>query len=103
MRFSVGFHQLHPDISMNFQMNRWFSWVGEEDMLEEMRSVAPRIASYADWKREFLTLAESASRHGHILRAGFYCQVGNYGLALATIVNWLDGMHRAADAQSSVS
>jgi hypothetical protein len=26
--FPVGFHQLHADVSMNFQMNRWFSWAG---------------------------------------------------------------------------
>ncbi|MEO5861330.1 MAG: hypothetical protein ABIW48_05935 [Burkholderiales bacterium] len=70
--FPFGFHQLHHDISMNFQMNRWFSWVGEFDMLEEMRMAAPRIATYADWKREFLALAERASHQGHVLRAGFY-------------------------------
>ena len=68
--FSIGFHQLHPDISMNFQMNRSFSGVGERDMLDEMRSVAPRIANYADWKQEFLKLAETASAKGHTLRAG---------------------------------
>ena len=51
--FPVGFHQLHPNISMNFQMNRWFSWVGEPAMLDEMRNVAPRITNYVDWKREF--------------------------------------------------
>lgn len=33
---------------------------------------APRIATYADWKREFVALAERASQQGHILRAGFY-------------------------------
>ena len=33
---------------------------------------APRIATYADWKREFLALAEHASLQGHVLRAGFY-------------------------------
>ena len=70
--FPIGFHQLHPDISMNFQMNRSFSGVGEKDMLDEMRSVAPRIANYADWKREFLKLAETASAQGHTLRAGNY-------------------------------
>jgi alpha-beta hydrolase superfamily lysophospholipase len=76
--FPVGFHQLHPDISMNFQMNRWFSWVGEQGMLDEMRAVAPHIASYADWKREFLALAENASRRGHILRAGFYFRSADF-------------------------
>jgi pimeloyl-ACP methyl ester carboxylesterase len=72
MTFPVGYHSLHPDVSMNFQMNRWFGWVGEPEMLEEMRMVAPRIANYEDWKREFVALAERASQQGHVLRAGFY-------------------------------
>ena len=72
INFPVGYYQLHPDVSMNFQMNRWFDWVDEQAMLDEMRSISPRIKDYADWKREFLTLAENASREGHILRAGFY-------------------------------
>jgi hypothetical protein len=41
----VGTHPLHQDVSMNFQMNRWFSWVGEPGILDEMRSVAPRITN----------------------------------------------------------
>src|SRR6266540_6144049 len=70
--FPIGYYRLRPDVSMNFQMNRWYGWVGEKGMLDEMRSVAPRIADYTDWKREFLALAENASRQGHILRAGYY-------------------------------
>ena len=70
--FPVGYHSLHPDPSMNFQMNRWFGWVGEPEMLEEMRIAAPRIATYADWKREFLALAVRASQQGRVLTAGFY-------------------------------
>jgi pimeloyl-ACP methyl ester carboxylesterase len=72
MKFPVGYHSLHPDVSISFQMNRWYGWVGEPEMLEEMRTAAPRIATYADWKREFAALAERASQHGHVLRAGFY-------------------------------
>lgn len=71
-KFPIGYHSLHPDTSMNFQMNRWFGWVGEPDMLEEMRTAAPRISTFADWKREFLALAERASQQGRVLRAGFY-------------------------------
>ena len=70
--FPVGYHSLHPDVSLNFQMNRWFGWVGEPEMLVEMRLAAKRIASYADWKREFLALASDACRRGHLLRAAFY-------------------------------
>ena len=72
MTFPIGYHSLHPDVSMNFQMNRWYGWVGEPAMLEEMRLAAPRIANYADWKREFVALAERAAQQGHVLRAGFY-------------------------------
>lgn len=72
MTFPVGYHALHPDRSMNFQMNRWFGWVGEPGMLEEMRLAAPRIVSYADWTREFLALADCASQRGDVLRAGLY-------------------------------
>ena len=72
MTFPVGYHGLHPDVSMNFQMNRWYSCVGEPEMLEEMRTVAPRISTYADWKREFVALAKSAAETGHLLRSGFY-------------------------------
>ncbi len=76
--FPVGFHQLHHDVSMNFQMNRWYSWVGEPGMLDEMRSVAKRITNYVDWKREFLTLAEHAKKEGQVLRAGFYFRAADF-------------------------
>ena len=76
--FPIGYYSLHPDASMNFQMNRWFSWVGEPGMLDQMRMAAPRIATYADWKREFLALAENATHDGHILRAGFYFRAADF-------------------------
>jgi hypothetical protein len=47
-------------------------------MLEEMRNVAPRIANYVDWKREFLLLAENASAQGHQLRAGFCFRAADF-------------------------
>ena len=78
----IGFNQLHPDVSINFQMNRWFSWVGEAEMLDEMRRAAPRIASYADWKREFLALAETALAEGQTLRAGFYYRSAEFFMRL---------------------
>lgn len=76
--FPVGYYQLHQDVGMNFQLNRWFDWVGEKGMLDEMRAVAPRIKDYEDWKREFLALAEDASQNGHVLRAGFYYRSANF-------------------------
>lgn len=83
MTFPVGYHSLHPDASMNFQMNRWFGWVGEPDMLQEMRTASARIVTYADWKREFLALAERASKQGRDLRAGFYWRSAEFFMQAA--------------------
>ena len=80
----VGYHAIHPDVSLNFQMNRWFSWIGEMGMLEEMRTVAPRIATYADWQREFSTLAQKALAKAQIdgqnLRAAYYLRAAEFFL-----------------------
>ena len=83
MTFPVGYHSLHPDASMNFQMNRWFGWVGEPDMLQETQTAAARIVTYGDWKREFLALAERASKQGHVLRAGFYWRSAEFFMQAA--------------------
>lgn len=93
--FPIGYHSLYPDVSMNFQMNRWYGWVGEPAMLDEMRIAAPRIATYLDWKREFVTLAERPAQQGLILRAGFYWR-SVYGAELGErhTVPYADGRHR---------
>jgi len=26
--FPIGYHELHPDVSVNFQLNRFYGWVG---------------------------------------------------------------------------
>ncbi|MDO8777235.1 MAG: hypothetical protein Q7K57_52695 [Burkholderiaceae bacterium] len=110
MAFPIGYHSLDPDASMNFQMNRWFGWAGEPEMLAELRVAAARIAGYADWKREFLLRAGSED---HYVPVGqWHQQIGlfkharsttarpitrsdgaqNHGLALRAIANWLDAM-----------
>jgi alpha-beta hydrolase superfamily lysophospholipase len=83
MVFSVGYHSLHPDVGMNFQANRWFGWVGEPAMLEEMRLACARIASFADWKREFLALADEAARRGHVVCAGYYWRSAGFFMQAA--------------------
>ena len=76
--FPVGYYDLHPDASLNFQMNRWFNWVGDEEMLDEMRAVAPQITSYQDFTREFLKLAEQASAKGQNLKSAFYLRAAEF-------------------------
>jgi hypothetical protein len=79
-RFPVGYHQLHPNVPLNFQMNRFWGWVGEEQMLEELRAAAPRIASYADWVREMLELSDKALADGRRLPAAYYARMAHFFL-----------------------
>jgi len=77
-QFPVGYHRLHPDVSLNFQMNRFYNWVGDIQMLDEMRAVAPRIADYTDFTREFLALAEHALTNAQWLKGAFYLRAAEF-------------------------
>lgn len=76
--FPVGYHRIHPDVSLNFQMNRFYNWVGDPRMLDEMRVVSSRIADYADFTREFLALAENALTNGQQLKGAFYLRAAEF-------------------------
>lgn len=73
MTFPIGDYDQHPDVSMNFQMSRFYGSVGESDMLEEMRTAAPRFATLPDWKREVVARAEHGLRQRLVLRVAFHC------------------------------
>src|SRR5262249_51319955 len=45
--FPVGFYNYYPDVSMNYQMNRFST--GEPSMVDEIRAVAERIHDYPDY------------------------------------------------------
>jgi pimeloyl-ACP methyl ester carboxylesterase len=52
--FHYGFiDDLHPDPGVNFQMNRWINYLGN-DALEDMREIAPKPRDYPSYVREFL-------------------------------------------------
>src|SRR5215468_10472390 len=79
-RFPVGYYPLHPNASLNFQMNRFWQWIGEEQMLAELRAAAPRIASYPDWIREMLELSDKALANGRRLPAAYYARMAHFFL-----------------------
>ena len=80
-RFPVGYHQLHPNALLNYQMNRFWGWTGEEQMLEDLQAAAPRIASYPDWIREMLQLSDKALANGRRLPAAHYAAMAHFFLA----------------------
>ncbi len=72
-RFPIGFYNdLHPDFSINFQMNRFYNWSNDEDMLKEMREVSASIHNYEEYINKFLELSEKALKDGNKLKAAYY-------------------------------
>ncbi|MFI4926949.1 MAG: alpha/beta fold hydrolase [Burkholderiales bacterium] len=76
--FPTGYHALHPDVDFNFQMNRWYNWIGEAAALEDMQRIAGRIRDLSDWTREFVALAAAARQQGRTLAAAFYERAANF-------------------------
>ena len=75
--FPVGYYDdLHPDPSLNFEMNRFST--GEADMVEEMRSVGPRIHDLREYTREFLALGEAALERGEKLKGAYYLRSAEF-------------------------
>jgi pimeloyl-ACP methyl ester carboxylesterase len=71
-QFHTGYYDhLHPDLSINFQMNRWISCLGTS-ALEDMQGIASRLLDYPSYRREFLALAEKALSEGRSLHAAYY-------------------------------
>ncbi len=79
-RFPVGYHALHPNVSLNFQMNRFWNWVGDTVMLEELKAVGARIANYDDWAREMFDLSDKALAAGRRLPAAYYSKMAIFFL-----------------------
>jgi pimeloyl-ACP methyl ester carboxylesterase len=74
--FRTGYYNIHPDIGLNYQMNRFSD--GSEQMLNEMREVTPRIHSYEDYIREFLVLSEKAYAQNRLLHAAGYLRSAEF-------------------------
>lgn len=79
-RFPVGYYELHPNVSLNFQLNRFYGWANDGQMLDEIRTAAPRISSYDDWVREMLQLSDNALAAGRLLPAAYYSRGAHFFL-----------------------
>jgi pimeloyl-ACP methyl ester carboxylesterase len=74
--FAVGYHQIHADVSLNYQMNRFST--GTPDMIAEMRGVALKIRDYTDYTREFLGLSDQALQKGEVLKGAYYLRSAEF-------------------------
>ena len=76
--FPVGYYDLHPDVTLNFQLNRFWNWVGELQMLDELRRVAPSLTNYDQWIRHLLDLGERALGQGRMLAGAYLIRTGEF-------------------------
>src|ERR1700691_225745 len=70
--FPVGYHDLHPDISISFQLNRFYGWVGDASMLTEMREATAGVDDYPTFTKAFLDLGDRALARHERLKGAYY-------------------------------
>ncbi|WP_033168039.1 alpha/beta hydrolase [Clostridium sp. KNHs205] len=79
--FPVGLYNLHPDPSVNFQMNRFYNWTNDKTMLDEMRRASNTIHSYNDLIKSFIELGENSLQKNEKLKASYYFRGAEFYLA----------------------
>lgn len=67
----VGWLELHPDTSMNFQLNRWLTYGGEA-WLRDVEPIVSRLVDYDVWRDEFVSLGEAAEQEGRLYIASLH-------------------------------
>ena len=78
--FPVGYYTLHPDASINFQMNRFYDWVGDPSMLTEMREAGAFAQDYPTFTQIFLELGEKTIAEGNIYKGAAYLRMAEFFL-----------------------
>lgn len=76
----MAYHPLHPDVGMNFQMNRVLTYGDQAGSLEEIRGIAARIRDFATWHAEWLALARNAERERRYLHAAYGYRMAEFFL-----------------------
>ncbi len=81
--FPVGYHDLHPDISINFQLNRFYGWVGDDSMLTEMRETVAGVNDYPSFTKIILGLGEKALARHEVLKGAYYLRLAELFLVFS--------------------
>ena len=77
VELATGTRLLHPDPSINFQLNRWIAWTGGS-ALADISRIAPQLTDYHTSRRLFLALADAAYGEGDLLRAAFHVRAAEF-------------------------
>jgi pimeloyl-ACP methyl ester carboxylesterase len=81
--FPIGYYDLHPNVSINFQLNRFYGWVGDDSMLTEMREALGGVKDVTDYPmftRLVLDLGEKALVRREVLKGAYYLRLAEFFL-----------------------
>ena len=78
--FPIGYYDLHPDISINFQLNRFYGWVGDDSMLTEMREAVAGVNDYPTFTKIILDLGEKALARHEVRKGAYYLRLAEFFL-----------------------
>ena len=73
----IGYRQFHPDISINFQCNRWVQWIGPS-AIDEVAELAAHANTYPELIDGFLALAEGARAADRALAGAYYDRAAEF-------------------------
>jgi pimeloyl-ACP methyl ester carboxylesterase len=76
----IGYHQFHPDISINFQCNRWVQWIGPS-AIDEVAELAAHANTYPEVIDGFLGLAERARAADRTVAGAYYDRAAEFFLS----------------------
>lgn len=72
-----GYHDFHPDVSLNFQCNRWLEWIGPEAH-DEIAAAVSNVGNYEQWIEAFLALAARTRASGRTFAAAYYDRAAEF-------------------------
>lgn len=76
--FPVGVYQLNHDQSVNFQMNRFFNWSNDREMLTQMKGLENDQQTNSLLVKEFKDLGQRALEDKKSLRAAMFFRAASF-------------------------
>ena len=76
----MPFYQLHPDIGMNFQINRVLTYGEQAGSLKEIQVMATQIHDFESWYMEWKNLATNAEKEKRYLHAAYGYRMAEFFL-----------------------
>jgi len=76
IRLKKGVYRLNAERNFDFQLNRVINWDGGR--VEDIRPIADRVRTSADWKRELIALGDTAMRENRTENAIAYYRMSEF-------------------------